>query len=81
MLLKDRIDTLMEREESILSWIDQDVYHTEIRLANCQYGKAMGTYITVSKNSDFHSRLDELKTVIQQLIDSGEMKPILSNSD
>lgn len=81
MLLKSRIDTFMEREESILPWIDQDVYQTQVKLANYQYAKAMGSYIAVSKNSSWHSKLVELKVVAQQLIDSGEMKHILSKSN
>lgn len=60
MLLKGRINTFIEREESIIPWIDKDLYRSNIRLAKYQYSKAVDSYVTISKNSPYNQQIEEL---------------------
>lgn len=53
MLLNERIDTFLEREESIKSIVDQQVYRHKIRLTKYAYNKSVASYIAISKKSKF----------------------------
>jgi polar amino acid transport system substrate-binding protein len=79
LLLKGRIDTFLEREESLAPWIDADVYQNEIKLAHYQFNKAIGSYIAIAKNSALHAELNAFAAMQQTLLDNGEIDALLAN--
>ncbi len=76
LLIKGRIDTFLEREESINPWIDRKFYLNNIRLAKYQYGNSVDSYIAISKKSPLMDQLTLLNNTQQQLVDSGMIKAI-----
>lgn len=80
MLLKGRIDTFLEREESITPLVDKEVYVTKIKLANFSYDKGVGSYIAVSKKSFLSKDLSSLSAALKSLMDSGELDRIIQKT-
>jgi len=78
LLLKGRIDTFLEREESIAPWIDNDVYQNEVKLAPYQYNKAIGSYIAIAKNSALHTELAAFSAMQKTLLNNGEIDALIS---
>lgn len=78
MLLKKRIDTFLEREETIIPLVDRGTYQAKIKLATYQYDNAVGSYIAISKKSLFHKDIERLSSALQTLIMSGEIMKILN---
>ena len=76
MLLKGRIDTFLEREETITPWVDQDVYKTKINLAKFVYDKTVGSYIVVSRKSPLRDNITQLSAALKSLSDSGDIQAI-----
>lgn len=76
MLLKGRIDTFLEREETITPWVDQEVYKTNIKLAKFAYDETVNSYIVVSKTSPLKNDIAHLSAALKALSDSGEIKAI-----
>ncbi|ARD43864.1 transporter substrate-binding domain-containing protein [Colwellia sp. PAMC 21821] len=77
MLLKGRIDTFLEREETITPWVDQKVYNTQIKIAKFAYDKTVGSYITVSKKSALANETTLLSQALKDLSDKGELQAIV----
>lgn len=77
MLLKGRIDTFLEREETITPWVDQGVYKTKIKLATFAYNKTVSSYIVVSKKSPLRDDIAHLSTALKSLSDNGEIQAII----
>lgn len=77
MLLKGRIDTFLEREETITPWIDQDIYKTNIKLAKYSYNEKVGSYVVVSKVSPIRNDIAQLSAALQSLSNNGEIQTIL----
>lgn len=73
MLLKGRIDTFIEREESIVPWIDPKAYRNEIDLANYEYNKGVNSYIAISKKSPWALRIPDLLSAQEKLISEGKI--------
>lgn len=73
MLLKGRIDTFIEREESITPWIDLETYKNKINLANYEYNKGVDSYIAISKKSSWAAKLPELLSAQEKLIAEGKI--------
>lgn len=77
MLLKGRIDTFLEREESITPWVDQEVYKSQIKLATFSYDNSVGSYIAMAKKSPLSSEISQFSQALQALSVSGELADIL----
>ncbi len=80
MLLKGRIDTFLEREESITPLVDKNIYATQIKLANFSYDKGVGSYIAVSKKSWLVTEVEQLSNAIQTLMSTGKLKEIINKT-
>ena len=76
MLLRGRIDTFIEREESITPWVDPATYQNNIIIADYEYNKGVNSYIAVSKKSIWSPRIEELLSVQEALIKAGKIHRI-----
>ena len=74
MLLKGRIDTFLEREESITPLVDHKVYSTDIKLAEFSYNKGVGSYIAVSKRSSLNDELKIFSDALRLLVNNNELR-------
>jgi polar amino acid transport system substrate-binding protein len=79
MLLKDRIDTFLEREESVKPWIDHVDYKQKIKLADYLYNKSVDGYIALSKKSSFITEIEQFSNMQRQLLNNGEIQTIINN--
>jgi len=78
MLLRKRIDTFLEREESIKPLLSLIEYNEKLSLAEFQYSKAVETYIAISKLSRVNNYTKELKLQLTNLITNGTIEKIIS---
>lgn len=78
MLLSNRIDTFIEREESIIPLVDNEVYQQKIKLAQYQYDKSVSSYIGISKKSPLHKDIDIISKKLAHLLDSGAIDSIIN---
>jgi polar amino acid transport system substrate-binding protein len=78
MLLSKRIDTFIEREESIIPLIDRKTYKTKIKLAQYRYDKSVDSYIGVSKMSHFYKDIDLVSQKLAELLDNGAIAEIFT---
>jgi polar amino acid transport system substrate-binding protein len=78
MLLRGRIDTFLEREESIQPLISSAQYQQKFKLADYQYNKAVGSYIAISKHSKIKNYANTLSQHLQQFIDDGTIEKIIA---
>lgn len=76
MLLRGRIDTFMEREESIIPLVSKKDYQENFLLANYQYGKAVNSYIAISKNSTIKNYSERLTKELQRFIKNDRFENI-----
>jgi len=70
MLLRGRIDTFLDREESITPLLPSYQYREKISLSNYQYNKPVKSYIAISKHSPvkkYETRLTEYLTNATEL--------------
>lgn len=77
MLLKGRIDTFLEREESIAPLIDESFNFKGIKMAEFSYNKSVGSYIAIAKKSIFSNELGEFSEALEALQHNGEIKKII----
>lgn len=77
LLLKKRIDTFPEREESITPWISQKEYKEKIKLAKFKRDKEVGSYMAIAKKSPFISELTSVNQFQQTLIQTGVITQLL----
>jgi len=80
MLLRGRIDTFIEREQSILPLLPQEDYQLKFSLANYQYDKAVNSYIAISKHSSIKVHSKDLSQQLQKLVTNGTIKNIRTKS-
>ena len=80
MLLRGRIDTFMEREESILPLVSEQEYKTQFSLAHYQYDKAVNSYIAISKNTHIKNYAERLSTELQRFISNNTFEKIRMKS-
>jgi len=80
MLLKGRIDTFIEREESILPLLPKEVYQEKLSLANYQYDKAVNSYIAISKLSNIKVYSERLSQQLQKFATDGTIQNIRMKS-
>lgn len=80
MLLKGRIDTFLEREESITPLVEQNTYSTRIKLAEFSYDKGVGSYIAISKKSYFASETENFSNALNTLHNNGVIQKIINKT-
>ncbi len=78
MLLKGRIDTFVDREESIKPLLSAKDYQQKIKLADYQYDKAEESYIAISRKTHIHQYEKQLKETLAQLTADGTIKKIMA---
>ena len=78
MLLKGRIDTFLEREESILPLLPYTQYKKEFVLAEYVYDHAVESYIAVSKNTPANEFSEQLSKKLAQFIQDGTIETIMN---
>jgi ABC-type amino acid transport substrate-binding protein len=76
MLLRGRIDTFIEREESIIPLLPLSKYREKFSLANYQYDKAVSSYIAISKKSNIKIHAERLSAQLSKLIANGSIEKI-----
>ncbi len=76
MLLLGRIDTFIEREDSILPLLPFVEYTEKISLANYQFDKVTNAYIAISKQSGIKVHAERLSKQLHKLVKSGTIKTI-----
>lgn len=76
MLLRGRIDTFIEREESIIPLLPKDDYKEKLSLASYQYNQAVNSYIAISKKSDLKADVKAISNQLKKLVESGTIKSI-----
>jgi len=78
MLLSKRIDTFLEREETIIPLVDKETYKTKLKFAQYQYDKSVNSYIGISKKSPFHEDINMISYKLAELLDSGAIDAIMN---
>jgi polar amino acid transport system substrate-binding protein len=78
MLLNKRIDTFIEREQTIIPLIDKVTYETKMKLAQYQYKKSVDSYIGISKMSPFYQDIKLISKKLAELLDKGAIDQILN---
>jgi polar amino acid transport system substrate-binding protein len=78
MLLNKRIDTFLEREQTIMPLVEQQTYKTKLKLAQYQYDKSVDSYIGISKMSPFHQDIDLISEKLSALLDNGAIAAIIN---
>jgi polar amino acid transport system substrate-binding protein len=76
MLLKGRIDTFLEREESVLPLLSTVEYQDKLAIADYQYNKIMNSYIVISKQSKIKRFANKLSQVLAKAIADGTIERI-----
>lgn len=78
MLLRNRIDTFLDREESIRPLLSPSEYNQKLSLAKFEYDKAVETYIAISKLSRINNYANDFKQQLTQLITDGTIGKIIA---
>jgi polar amino acid transport system substrate-binding protein len=81
MLLKGRIDTFIDREESIKPLLSPQAYQQHLALADYQYNNAEKSYIAISKKSDVKQYRQQLMISLQKLNEAGVIDKIMSKRE
>ena len=81
LLKKNRIDTFLEREESIHSWIDYKEYQQIFELAEYEYDKSVGVYIGISKKSKIVKEVKSLSSHLESMVENGIIEKIYRYHD
>jgi polar amino acid transport system substrate-binding protein len=79
MLLKSRIDTFLEREESILPLVPFAQYQSDFKLADYVYDHAVESYIAISKQSQIKTFGEQLSQQLHKFMHDGSIETIMSN--
>jgi len=80
MLLKKRIDTFIEREETVRPWIDKMIYRDDLKLAKYQYNKSVESYVALSRQSPIFFELSKIAKAQAELLASGVIQNIMANN-
>ena len=76
MLLRGRIDTFLEREESIRPLLPEQEYKQKLSLASYQYSHAVNSFIAISKHSEVSKYATDLAQEIDRLLKNGTIEMI-----
>ena len=80
MLLKGRIDTFLDREESVLPLLTTEEYQDQLVMADYQYDKPTKGYIVLSKKSKARVHAKKLSQVLTKAIEEGTLDNITKAS-
>jgi len=78
MLLNKRIDTFIEREESIIPLVDSETYKTKLKLAEYKYDESVNSYIGISKKSQLYQETGLISKKLTDILNSGAIDSILN---
>jgi len=76
MLIRGRIDTFIEREDSILPLLPLAEYTEKFSIANYQFDEATNAYIAISKHSEIKFHAERLSKQLHKLVTNGTIKTI-----
>jgi len=71
MLLKGRIDTFLEREESVLPLLSTSEYQNKFTIADYGYNQPINSYIVISKRSRVKGYANELSQALAKALSDG----------
>jgi ABC-type amino acid transport substrate-binding protein len=80
MLLKGRIDTFLEREESVSPLLSPTEYQNKFVMADYQYNKPINSYIVLSRHSSAKRYTKELSRALAKAIVDGTIQKIRTTS-
>lgn len=78
MLLKNRIDAIVEREETIVPLVSKEIYNNTLIKAQYQVTKRTNGYLVLSKKSQHHPKLTRFSEVLADMKDDGTIKAIFT---
>lgn len=82
LLMKERIDTFIEREDSLTPWLKQDIKYQQQIVSNpYSYDKQVGVHLALSKNSFIYQYRDRLSHNLRQFLTNGALDKVLSKTD
>jgi ABC-type amino acid transport substrate-binding protein len=76
MLLKGRIDTFIDREESIIPLLSANEYKQKISLAHYKYTQSINSYIAISKHSEIKNIANALSYHLNKYMKNGVIEKI-----
>ena len=76
LLLKNRIDTFLERTESIRPWLSHETYQKQIRYADYEYRDSVKSYIAMSKKSPLITELKQINAIQKAMLDEGFVRQL-----
>jgi len=76
MLLKGRIDTFLEREETVLPLLSTAEYRNKFTMTEYQYNQPINSYIALSQRSKTKVYANKLSQVLAQAIADGTIEKI-----
>lgn len=76
MLLKGRIDTFLEREETVVPLLTASQYQHKINVEKYQYNKPINSYIVISKQSKVKNYAEQLSQALAEAMADGTMSEI-----
>jgi ABC-type amino acid transport substrate-binding protein len=80
MLLKGRIDTFLEREETVIPLLTASQYQHKINVEKYQYNKPINSYIVISKQSKVKSYAEQLAHALAKAMADGTIDKIRTKS-
>jgi polar amino acid transport system substrate-binding protein len=80
MLLKGRIDTFLEREETVIPLLTASQYQNKINVEKYQYDKPINSYIVISKRSQVKSYAAQLSKALAKTMADGTLEKIRAKS-
>ncbi len=82
LLLKKRIDTFIERQDSLAPWLQQNIEYQDQIIPNpYSYDKQVGVHLALSKNSFIYQYREQLSNNLQQFLSNGEIEKVLAKTD
>jgi ABC-type amino acid transport substrate-binding protein len=80
MLLKGRIDTFLEREETVIPLLTAAQYQHKINVEKYQYNKPINSYIVISKQSKVKNYTEQLSQALAEAMADGTIDKIRTKS-
>lgn len=76
MLLRGRIDTFLEREETVLPLLSTAEYQKKVMIADFTYNKTINSYVALSKHSKAKQYAEALSKVLAKAVSDGTIEKI-----
>jgi polar amino acid transport system substrate-binding protein len=80
MLLKGRIDTFLEREETVIPLLTASQYQHKVNVEKYQYNKPINSYIVISKQSKVKNYAEQLSQALAEAMADGTIQKIREKS-